>query len=123
MLPFDLPLGAPVDFLLLGVAPCLPIVGRGTGLVDLALVPAIFGGGTLGGTANVNGVLAGVADGVGDRPSEGFTASCRLGRFSRGLRNMIVRRLLLHILACGRREVMDGRKRQTKAGKHDLVKA
>ena len=72
MLPFGFPFGvdlaAVVDFFALPMSPCLPMVGNGTGLLGLTVVAGIFGAGTLGGVAKVNGVFAGVMGGVGGRP-------------------------------------------------------
>ena len=50
-----------------------------------------FGGGTVGGTARVKGVFAGVDGGVGGRPSNGFTSPEESVVVSRGLRNMFDR--------------------------------
>jgi hypothetical protein len=87
ILPFTFALG--VAFFALLVGPCFPIVGNGAGLLDLILAAGILGGGTDGGTANVNGVFAGVDGGVGGLPIEGFTSSDGVFAVSRDFRNMI----------------------------------
>ena len=86
MFPFALvlPFAVAIDFFAFPVGPCLPIVGRGTVLLDFA----IFGAGTLGGTAKVKGVFAGVEGGVGGRPTERLASLAAFDSVSRGLRNM-----------------------------------
>ena len=87
ILPFALSLAFGAGRL---VGPCRPIVGKGTVLVDFSFAAGIFGGGTVGGTASVKGVFAGVKGGVGGRPREGFTSLSDLFTDSRDLRNMVV---------------------------------
>jgi len=88
-LPFCFPLAAAVVFFALPVGPCRPIVGSGIALLDLGFVAAIVGAGTLGGTARVKGVLAGVPGGVGGRPTKGEAAFVSARAVdSRGLRNI-----------------------------------
>lgn len=77
MLPLPLSLTPfSAGFFALEDGPCLPIVGSGLDLLGLVvLILAIFGAGTVGGTAREKGVFAGVEGGVGGRPIEGFTSS------------------------------------------------
>lgn len=82
------PLAAALAFFALPVGPCRPIVGNGTGLLDRVFVAAILGAGTLGGTAKLKGVLAGVVGGVGGRPTEGVATFGASGADSRGFLNM-----------------------------------
>ena len=78
-----------VAFFALPVGPCLPIVGSGTALFVFAFVPTIFGGGTLGAIARLNGVFAGVDGGVGGRPMDGCAElSGLVADNSRGFRNI-----------------------------------
>ena len=56
----------------------------------------ILGAGTLGGTANVKGVFAGVPGGVGGLPIEGAIYSVSVEGVSRGFRNISSHRLRYH---------------------------
>lgn len=75
-LPFCFAFAAAADFFALPVRPCLPIVGKGSGLLGFAFV-AMVGGGALGGTASLKGVFAGVPGGVGGLPVSDVAAVTR----------------------------------------------